>query len=349
EEEEKVMKWSLTIYYNISIVDDNIPRLRSLDIVPIFSRFLDANSEIYRLTALSALANIIDEKESTEVLQGKTDVIAFLLKKLGLALEDSHHKHLGWSAQECTRTVGRLARNDANKTILVELDCLPHLVKLAKIENMEEQREAVRAIHILTFNQICQAKIVNDKRFKIVDLLEEIKKKNSKDKEITKAIDVDKEITKAIEEITKAHSEDSSGRPVTDGKLIIMISYEQSDQEMLIKIRDLLTNNYVVCINDDNTIEVMAKSVEKAHVFLMCMSRKYKDNPFCQAAAEYASTLKKKIIPLKMENGYTPDGWLGFVCGAKLFFDFASEKYTFESKMKELKREIANASKDEDK
>ncbi|KAL3892364.1 hypothetical protein ACJMK2_004575, partial [Sinanodonta woodiana] len=103
EEDERVAKWCLAIYYNTSIMDSNIPRLRSLDIVPVFISFLDAQVEISRLTALSTLANIIDEKESTEVLQGKPDVIVILLQNLSLALDDPHHKHLDWSAQKCAR------------------------------------------------------------------------------------------------------------------------------------------------------------------------------------------------------------------------------------------------------
>ena len=55
--------------------------------------------------------------------------------------------------------------------------------------------------------------------------------------------------------------------------------------------------------------------------------------------AEYAFQLKKKIVPLKMEKNYKADGWLGFIIGAKLFFDF-SGKYPFENKMTELIKEV---------
>lgn len=55
--------------------------------------------------------------------------------------------------------------------------------------------------------------------------------------------------------------------------------------------------------------------------------------------AEYAFQKNKKIIPLKMERGYNPDGWLGFICGAKLYYEF-SHKYPFEQKMPSLMKEI---------
>jgi hypothetical protein len=40
-----------------------------------------------------------------------------------------------------------------------------------------------------------------------------------------------------------------------------------------------------------------------------------------------------------MERGYTPDGWLGLIAGAKLYFEF-SPRYPFEDKMKALLKEI---------
>lgn len=57
--------------------------------------------------------------------------------------------------------------------------------------------------------------------------------------------------------------------------------------------------------------------------------------------AEYANQIEKTIIPLKLQNNYKPDGWLGLICGSKLFFDF-SGKYKFDDKMKELLKEIEN-------
>ncbi|ESO86097.1 hypothetical protein LOTGIDRAFT_79355, partial [Lottia gigantea] len=73
-------------------------------------------------------------------------------------------------------------------------------------------------------------------------------------------------------------------------------------------------------------LQAMANAIEGATVVVICMSQKYKDK------AEYAFQLRRPIIPLIMERGYRPDGWLGFILGAKLFYDF-SGKYSFESRM----------------
>lgn len=47
-----------------------------------------------------------------------------------------------------------------------------------------------------------------------------------------------------------------------------------------------------------------------------------------------------------MERGYVPDGWLGFILGSKLFYEF-SPKYPFEDKMNALLRELDKVFLDE--
>ena len=42
--------------------------------------------------------------------------------------------------------------------------------------------------------------------------------------------------------------------------------------------------------------------------------------------AEYAFQSRKKIIPLIMQPGYRPDGWLGLVLGSKFYYDFRLEQ-----------------------
>ncbi|KAL3892368.1 hypothetical protein ACJMK2_004579 [Sinanodonta woodiana] len=131
-----------------------------------------------------------------------------------------------------------------------------------------------------------------------------------------------------------------------------MISYNWGHQKELIKVRDVLKERgYSVWMDIDEmtgaVTEAMAKAVEESYIILICMSQKYKDSANCKAEAEYAFNLKKKIIPLKMENAYIPDGWLGFVVGVRPFIDF-SGKYPFEAKVLDLLDEIAKLYEAED-
>ncbi len=55
--------------------------------------------------------------------------------------------------------------------------------------------------------------------------------------------------------------------------------------------------------------------------------------------ASYASVLGKPIIPLIMQKEYKPDGWLGLITAATLYFKF-TDKYAFEQKAAELVKEL---------
>lgn len=55
--------------------------------------------------------------------------------------------------------------------------------------------------------------------------------------------------------------------------------------------------------------------------------------------AEYTFQLKKDYIPLMLQKKYRPDGWLGFILGAKLYFDF-SGKYPFDKSFTGLLKEL---------
>ena len=47
---------------------------------------------------------------------------------------------------------------------------------------------------------------------------------------------------------------------------------------------------------------------------------------FSLSEADFAFTRRKEIIPLKMQRGYNPDGWLGVLIGARLFVEFSPQK-----------------------
>ena len=54
----------------------------------------------------------------------------------------------------------------------------------------------------------------------------------------------------------------------------------------------------------------------------------------------YAYNLRRDIVPLIVETGYRPDGWLGPLVLNNLYFDFSKEKTPFEQKMLELIKEL---------
>lgn len=60
--------------------------------------------------------------------------------------------------------------------------------------------------------------------------------------------------------------------------------------------------------------------------------------------SEYIFRLRKVIIPLRVQHGYRPDGWLGMLVGSNLYFDFSSEQKA-ESNIPKLMKELGDRGK----
>ena len=123
----------------------------------------------------------------------------------------------------------------------------------------------------------------------------------------------------------------------------IMISYNSKSKEICLKIKDELEKyGFRVWIDVENicgsSLESMAKAIEECSCVLMCMTEKYKQSPNCRLEAEYSVKLNKPIIPLIMESGYKPEGWLGIILGSKINIDFT--KADIEKSFKRLSIEL---------
>ncbi|GAX76302.1 hypothetical protein CEUSTIGMA_g3747.t1 [Chlamydomonas eustigma] len=93
-----------------------------------------------------------------------------------------------------------------------------------------------------------------------------------------------------------------------------------------------------------STLEAMAMAVEGSAVVLICVSKKYKESQACRTEAEYAFQQRKKIIPVVMESGFKPTGWLGALMGTRLYFDM-SDARRIPAKMPHLMKELADSGK----
>ena len=128
----------------------------------------------------------------------------------------------------------------------------------------------------------------------------------------------------------------------------IMISYNSHSREVCTKIKDeLQSRGYDVWIDVENiygsSLAAMAEAVENSAVFLMCVTEEYYMSPNCRLEAEYATKLGKPIVPLIMQSGYMPLGWLGIIMGDKIYYKFCpldklKFDQTFPSMLKEVTR-----------
>lgn len=56
--------------------------------------------------------------------------------------------------------------------------------------------------------------------------------------------------------------------------------------------------------------------------------------------AEYTFRLHKHYVPLRLQQGYYPDGWLGALAGSKLVFD-CSVPSKYEDSIRNLVKELS--------
>jgi hypothetical protein len=89
----------------------------------------------------------------------------------------------------------------------------------------------------------------------------------------------------------------------------VMISYNTASRPLCLKIKEKLESlGFKIWIDVEqihgSSLDSMAKAVENSSCFLMCVTEKYRQSVNCQAEAQYAFKLNKKIIPLIMQNGY---------------------------------------------
>ena len=133
----------------------------------------------------------------------------------------------------------------------------------------------------------------------------------------------------------------------------IMISYNHASKETCLKIKqELESKGYRVWIDVEqmygSSLESMANAIEDCSVFLMCVSEKYFQSPNCRLEAEYAIRLRKPIVPLIMDEGYSPLGWLGIIMGDKIYYKFAppEPERKFEESFPSLMNDISRQIKD---
>ncbi|CAG9460273.1 unnamed protein product [Pedinophyceae sp. YPF-701] len=105
----------------------------------------------------------------------------------------------------------------------------------------------------------------------------------------------------------------------------VMLSYNWQTQGDVLLLRDeLQARGYETWVDVDrmrgSTLEAMARAIEEASVVLICYSRGYKESQACRLEAEYAFQLKKPIVPVRMED-WAPSGWLGVICGSRMYYD----------------------------
>jgi len=110
-----------------------------------------------------------------------------------------------------------------------------------------------------------------------------------------------------------------------------MISYSWSQQPMVKKIHAaLVKSGYEVWVDiermEGSVLARMGEAVENAAVVLVCMSEAYAKSTNCRRECSYAAKCEANVVPLLLEDGFTPTGWLGVVVGMQLYHRFTCDE-----------------------
>ncbi|GFR88272.1 hypothetical protein ElyMa_002513400 [Elysia marginata] len=290
-----------------------------------------------------------------------TNTIKNIATWIHKALESKQkRRYRGFTPWELTQGLAKLAVNDSNKAKILEEGVLVDLTAMLRHNDPKEQATAAECIWTLAFDKNVRQAILEFPD--LVPALEDLAKStattttsSSSSSKLVQAAQA------AVTEIAELYSQPSPaslvrknvqgalwlikgdndpsnnvGRPQSAQvtKNHIFISYSWNEKELVKKIHSsLVAEGYQTWIDwermEGSTLEAMAQAVENSAVVLVCMSERYKQSPNCRTEAEYMFQLRKDYIPLMCQKRYRPDGWLGAILGAKLFFDF-SGKYPYE-------------------
>lgn len=323
----------LGVLHNLSKRINNKKHFDNSSAVETLLSFFRTKLPVYRMTALLALAYLVDEKNN-HLIMASEEPIKDILKLLDKASHSANRRSLGFSAAEIACGLMHVATNDENKRLIGQHGGIHMLVSMIKgpDEHVQERVAAMKALYMLSFDEANKEMIKTD--HDTMALLHGLL--TSENKEIQQAASgVMWEI-----EGKKEHSGTS------DSEEHVMISYQWDTQLTMLRVKqELEVQGFTVWMDveqmEGSILETMARAVEKSSVLLLAVSRKYQNSPNCRSEAEYAYQRRKRMIPLMMEPSYSPDGWLGIILGSKLWMDFRKDPSIG---IQQLIKEISKAS-----
>ncbi|XP_041369843.1 uncharacterized protein LOC121383801 isoform X2 [Gigantopelta aegis] len=336
-ESNSIFESSMGAIHNCSINPANHQQFHKLRVVNHIVPYLKCHSGKVKMMVLLTLVFVIDDEENPIFLANKT-IFRFLVQYLISAWKSPDHQYDGFSVDNLLSGMLGLAKNDENKRELLAIGTLHILKVILKSGSVVEKRPAIECLWELSFSK--ENRIIILANHEVMELLMSLGR--SDNKMIAKAASSAYWVLQAEERERQLAEEGIKLEKKPTGH--IMISYAWSDLNKVIQIKEqLYKSNYDVWLNIDNvlgtTLQAVIEAIDKSSVFLMCMSNNYKQSQNCRTEAEYAFSIKKDIVAVVMERGYHAEGWLQTIKGDHLFFDL-SGKYPFETKMRQLIREL---------
>ncbi|XP_012942420.1 uncharacterized protein LOC101845869 [Aplysia californica] len=337
-----VLKASLSILHNIARCTGVKHHFKEIKTAEVVMPLISSNDEFLKSIAMLTLAYIVEEEENAKLID-ETNTIKNIVTWIHRALENKQKRRFrGFTPWELTQGLAKLAVNDSNKAKIIEEGALGDFLSMLRHTDPKEQANSAECIWTLSFDKTVRQAIIDFPE--LVPALEELQEHENT---------VVRKNVKGALWLIKGENDPaaSSNRPhsALAPKNHIFISYSWNEKELVKKIyNSLAAEGYKLWVDWEqmggSTLQAMADAVENSAVVLVCMSERYKQSPNCRTEAEYTFQLRKDYIPLMMQKRYRPDGWLGAILGAKLFFDF-SGKYPYEKPLQGLLKELRGRGK----
>ena len=354
------------------VSEDTLKKWRSLDAVPILLDMLRKDSTKASISVSQTVINIASDEELDNMPEIELPIRQHMTL-LETCAQDFEQDHFNREFKEFmaddntiakykvhlinTCAVLKLAqaqyltltsillvfyRLSINETIKLDLYFNHKIVALLKVilakASLIEQKYVLKLVAQLTFNKKITEDLLLDTAF--VDLIKCGPKTDGFLKEIARQINWNLGLNSPVCRNTGEKQATTQG-----GDEHIMISYNTASRELCLKIKSQLESRGFkiwIDVNDihGSSLDAMANAVEKSLCVLMCVSEKYRQSVNCQAEAQYAFRLNKKIIPLIMQSGYeNVQGWLGIIMGDKIFVNFT--KYDYDECIRRLLKELS--------
>uniref|UniRef100_A0A1I8H3D3 TIR domain-containing protein n=1 Tax=Macrostomum lignano TaxID=282301 RepID=A0A1I8H3D3_9PLAT len=363
-------------FKNNSEIYDVLSRVGVVDSVKPYLKSSDVELQVH---ALILIAFALDESQA-DLYLGAKEVMEFLVGHLADSISRPDRRSKGYHTIELAQCVNRLALNDVNKTLLMETDLLPALLRMCSGGREDEVAAGLDILFTLSFLPANRERILAEFGDCLrVLMADQTQRQDGRGRwrEARSLQGLDFNLDEQLSNPTAASRGSGDSKPgqsaashrpqtarqlrrratSTDPETVpacvlqgehVMISYQHECKATVARIKEALAKAGIRVwidyerMGEGSTLSAMADAVECSYAVLMCMSRKYKDSNNCRVEAEYAWRLGKKVVPLLLEQKYKPTGWLGLMLGANLYYDF-SGKYSFDVKINELLRVLSEA------
>ena len=298
--------------------------------------FLKTHTGVGRVNAAISIANLIGREDNDERLNADETIMEEVVDLFRKAIDGQSYDNLKHTVWKYTQGIANVATMEAAKPRLAKAGVIPLLVRVLREKQHQWDRAsfwAASALWNLAFDDDVKAQVVAEPG--VFEALEEARRLGSENTKMKARgalwmLKPPEEETKKEDGTTQnvglSQEDMQKLGAIENAKAQVMLSYEWHHQAQVMQLKEQLNaRGFNVWMDVDrmmgSTLEAMAAAIESSDAIIMCISGRYKESQACRTEAEYAYTRKKTLIPVKVEKGYSPDGWLGILVGSKLYYN----------------------------